>query len=59
MDVDPRMILVSANHYLMAQGKGKNIAWEDVVTPPSCGTACDILIHPDNPNTVLVLEGFG
>ena len=59
MDVDPRMILVQNSGYLMSHGRGRNNIWEDVVTPPSCGTVCDILINPDNPNTVLILEGYG
>ena len=57
--VHPSVSLVQANNYLMAYGKGRNIGWEDVVTPESCGTVCDILINPDNPNTVLILEGYG
>ena len=59
MAVDPRMILVQNNGYLMSYGRGRNITWEDVVTPESCGEVCDILINPDNPNTVLILEGYG
>lgn len=59
MDVDPRMILIQSRGYLMSHGRWGNFAWEDVMTPESCGTVCDILIHPDNPNVVLVLEGYG
>lgn len=59
MDVDPRMILVQNRGYLMSYGKGGNFAWEDVITPESCGSICDILINPDNPDTVLILEGYG
>lgn len=59
MDVDPRMILVQSRGYLMSYGRGRNFVWEDVVTPESCGTVRDILIHPDNPNIVLVIEGYG
>ena len=59
MDVDPWMILVQSRGYLMSYGRWENFAWEDVVTPESCGTVCDILIHPDNPDVVLVLEGYG
>jgi photosystem II stability/assembly factor-like uncharacterized protein len=59
MAVDPRMILVQNNGYLMSFGRGRNVVWEDVVTPPSCGEVCDILINPENPNTVLILEGYG
>jgi hypothetical protein len=43
----------------MSYGKRRNFDWEDVVTPESCGTVCDILINPDNPNIVLALERFG
>ncbi len=59
MAVDPRMILVQTSGYLMSYGRGRNNIWEDVVTPESCGEVCDILINPENPNTVLVLEGYG
>ncbi|MFC1637290.1 WD40/YVTN/BNR-like repeat-containing protein, partial [Planctomycetota bacterium] len=59
MAVDPRLILVQNSGYLMSFGRGRNNIWEDVVTPPSCGEVCDILINPDNPNTVLILEGYG
>ncbi len=59
IDVDPRMILVQNNGYLMSYGRGRNVGWEDAITPESCGTVSDILINPDNPNTVLVIEGFG
>ena len=57
--VDPSMILVQNSGYLMSYGRGRNIIWEDVVTPESCGEVCDILINPDNPNIVMVLEGYG
>jgi len=57
--VDPRMILVQNSGYLMSYGRGRNNIWEDVVTPESCGEVCDILINPDNPDTVLILEGYG
>lgn len=59
MDVDPRMILVQTSGYLISYGRGRNNSWEDVVTPESCGEVCDILINPENPNTVLILEGYG
>jgi len=59
MDVDPRMILVQNGGFLMSYGRGRNVGWEHIVTPESCGTVSDILINPDNPNTVLVIEGFG
>lgn len=57
--VDPRLILIQNSGYLMSYGRGRNNIWEDVVTPESCGEVCDILINPENPNTVLVLEGYG
>lgn len=57
--VDPSVILVQNSGYLMAYGRGRNTIWEDVVTPESCGEVCDILINPDNPDTVLILEGYG
>jgi photosystem II stability/assembly factor-like uncharacterized protein len=59
MDVDPRMILIQTRGYLMAYGRRRTTIWEDVVTPESCGTVSDILINPDNPNTVIVIEGYG
>ena len=59
MAVDPSKILVQNNGYLMSFGRGRNNIWEDVVTPESCGEVCDILINPENPNTVLILEGYG
>ena len=59
MAVHPSKILVQNNGYLMSFGRGRNNIWEDVVTPESCGEVCDILINPDNPNTVLILEGYG
>lgn len=57
--VDPSVVLVQNSGYLMAHGRGRRDTWEDVVTPESCGEVCDILINPDNPNTVLILEGYG
>ena len=61
--VDPSVIITQNSGYLMAygmsHGRGRTNTWEDVVTPESCGTVCDILIDPDNPDTVLVLEGAG
>ncbi len=57
--VDPSLILVQNSGYLMAYRKRRNFTWEEVVTPESCGEVCDILINPDNPDTVLILEGYG
>jgi len=57
--VDPSVLLIQHSGYLMAYGKGRSQIWRDVVTPESCGEVCDILINPNNPNTVLVLEGYG
>ncbi|MHC4539477.1 MAG: WD40/YVTN/BNR-like repeat-containing protein [Planctomycetota bacterium] len=57
--VGPSMVIAQNSGYLMAHGRGRRETWEDVVTPESCGTVCDILINPDNPDTVLILEGYG
>jgi photosystem II stability/assembly factor-like uncharacterized protein len=61
--VAPSKILIQSNGYLMAHNRSRNrdadSDWWYVVTPESCGTVCDILINPDNPDTVLVLEGYG
>jgi photosystem II stability/assembly factor-like uncharacterized protein len=58
MDVDPQMILIADGRYLMSYGRERNFAWENIVTPASC-TIGDILINPDNPNIVLIIEGYG
>jgi hypothetical protein len=59
IDVDPRMILIAnGDFYLMSLGWGRDITWEHVMPNPFC-TLGDILINPDNPETVLVLEGYG
>ena len=55
----PSTVIVQNSGYLMAYGRGRIATWQDVVTPPSCGTVCDILINPDDPDTVLILEGYG
>jgi hypothetical protein len=61
--VAPSKILIQSNGYLMAQdwtrGRSAGVDWRYVVTPESCGAVCDILINSDNPNTVLILEGYG
>lgn len=61
--VSPFRMLIQSNDYLMAHNRARNRDtaddWRYVVTPESCGTVCDILINPDNPDTVLILEGFG
>jgi len=63
MAVDPSGTIAQTSGYLMAygrsHGRGRTNTWEDIVTPESCGEVCDILINPDNPDTVLVLEGYG
>jgi hypothetical protein len=55
----PSTVIVQNSGYLMAYVRGRTATWQDVVTPPSCGTVCDILINPDDPDTVLILEGYG
>jgi photosystem II stability/assembly factor-like uncharacterized protein len=57
--VAPSTVIVQNSGYLMAYGRGRIASWRDVVTPESCGEVCDILIHPDDPDTVLILEGYG
>ncbi|MHC4701700.1 MAG: WD40/YVTN/BNR-like repeat-containing protein, partial [Planctomycetota bacterium] len=57
--VDPSVLIAQSGGYLMTYGKGRGLEWRDVVTPPSCGTVCDILINPENPDNVLILEGYG
>jgi photosystem II stability/assembly factor-like uncharacterized protein len=61
--VAPSKILIQSNGYLMAHNRSRNrdadSDWRYVVTPESCGVVCDILINPDNPDIVLVLEGYG
>jgi len=57
--VDPSVLIAQSGGYLMTYGRGRSVDWRDVVTPPSCGTVCDILIHPENPDNVLILEGYG
>lgn len=57
--VNSSTVIVQNNGYLMAYRKGRTATWQDVVTPPSCGEVCDILINPDHPDTVLILEGYG
>jgi hypothetical protein len=56
---DPAMLLAHNRGYLMVYGRGRRTIWQDVVTPESCGEVCDILIDPDNPDRVLILEGYG
>ena len=55
----PSTVIVQNSGYLMAYGGARTATWQYVVTPPSCGTVCDILINPDDPDTVLILEGYG
>jgi len=61
--VSPSKLLIQSNDYLMAHNRARNrdadSDWGYVVTPESCGVVCDILINPDNPDTVLILEGYG
>jgi photosystem II stability/assembly factor-like uncharacterized protein len=57
--VHPSTIIVQNSGYLMAYGRGRFDTWRDVVTPPSCGEVCDILINPEDPDNVLILEGYG
>ncbi|MHC4353207.1 MAG: WD40/YVTN/BNR-like repeat-containing protein [Planctomycetota bacterium] len=57
--VDPSVLIVQNSGYLMTYGGGRIDIWRDAVTPPSCGEVCDIQINPDNPDSVLILEGYG
>ncbi len=61
--VGPSRLLIQSSDYLMAHNRARNRDtdddWRYVVTPESCGAVCDILINPDNPDTVLILEGYG
>jgi photosystem II stability/assembly factor-like uncharacterized protein len=57
--VHPSVLIAQNSGYLMTYGKGRSDTWRDVVTPESCGTVCDILIDPDDPDKVLILEGYG
>jgi hypothetical protein len=43
---------------LMSCNNQDNV-WQYVVTPESCGTVCDILLNPENPDKVLILEDYG
>ena len=56
----PSTVIVQNSGYLMAYDRrGRTTAWHDLVTPESCGEVCDILINPDDPDTVIILEGYG
>ncbi len=57
--VDPSVLIAQNSGYLMTYGKGRTDTWQGVVTPESCGTVCDILIDPEDPDNVLILEGYG
>ncbi|HUT44785.1 MAG TPA: hypothetical protein VMX36_00805 [Sedimentisphaerales bacterium] len=57
--VAPSKVIVQNSGYLMEYRKTRTATWQDVVTPESCGEVCDILINPDDPDTVLILEGYG
>ncbi len=58
--VDQWKIIVQNSGYLMAYDRrGRTPSWQDVVTPESCGEVCDILINPNDNDTVLILEGYG
>lgn len=61
--VSPSRILIQSNGYLMTRSRARNRDtdndWRYVATPESCGEICDILINPDNPDIVLILEGYG
>ena len=60
LDVDPSTLIVQNSGFLMAYSRrGRTATWHDLVTPPSCGEVCDILINPDNSDIVLILEGYG
>jgi len=55
----PSTLIVQNSGFLMAYKIVRTAEWQEVVTPQSCGEVCDILIDPDNPDTVLILEGSG
>jgi len=55
----PSKLIVQNSGYLMSYNDNPDNEWEYVVTPESCGTVCDILINPDNPDIVLILEDSG
>ncbi|MHC4439753.1 MAG: WD40/YVTN/BNR-like repeat-containing protein [Planctomycetota bacterium] len=56
----PSTVIVQNSGYLMAYKRmGRATEWHDLVTPDSCGEVCDILINPDDADTVLILEGYG
>jgi photosystem II stability/assembly factor-like uncharacterized protein len=58
--VTPSTIIVQNSGYLMTYSRrGRTTTWQEAVTPASCGEVCDILINPDNPDIVLILEGYG
>lgn len=57
--VAPSKVIVQNSGYLMEYKKARIATWQDIVTPESCGEVCDILINPDDPDTVLILEGYG
>ena len=55
----PSTVIIQNSGFLMAYKQVRTATWQDVVTPQSCGEVCDILIDPDNPDAVLILEGSG
>jgi photosystem II stability/assembly factor-like uncharacterized protein len=55
----PSKVIVQNSGYLMSYNNNPDNVWQYVVTPESCGTVCDILLNPDNPDIVLILEGSG
>ncbi|MHC4323423.1 MAG: WD40/YVTN/BNR-like repeat-containing protein [Planctomycetota bacterium] len=55
----PSTVIVQNSGYLMEYGRGRTAEWRDVITPPSCGQVCDILINPEDSDTVLILEDYG
>jgi len=56
---DSSGLIIQKSGYLMAYRAGGTATWQDIVTPVSCGTVCDILINPVNPDIVLILEDYG
>lgn len=55
----PTKVIIQNSGYLMAYIRSRTAAWQYVVTPESCGTVCDILLNPEDPDTVLILEDYG
>ena len=55
----PSKVVVQNSGYLMSYDNNPDNIWQNVITPESCGTVCDILLNSDNSDIVLILEDYG